>query len=350
MLSLNQQYNYRPFVVGLGICCFMVFVMIILGGITRLMGAGLSIVNWQPILGALPPLNEQAWFQVFMLYQKFPEYQKINFGLTLAEFKPLFWLEYGHRLWGRLIGIVLLLPTFLAIFKKPLRPFLIPLCWVWGLGGLQGFLGWYMVKSGLIDNPSVSPYRLTAHLFLALIILALLLWMLFPFMGVKKLPLNKSSHERNLTPWIVFVEGLLLITICMGGFTAGLKVGQLYNTFPTMNGQWIPDDGLFLKPLWRNFFENPSMVQFCHRTLAVSTWLATLLLIGKAFFLELQSITRKALSVVGGLMSLQVLLGITTLILQVPLVLGVLHQGTAVLLFIATWWLFLCTLQVAQRT
>jgi len=341
MLSTNFPHSNRFFVIGLIICSLMVFAMIILGGITRLMGAGLSIVNWQPIIGILPPFSEQAWQQKFMLYQQFPEYQKINSGMTLVEFKPLFWMEYGHRLWGRLMGLVLLVPTLIAIFKKPLRPFLKPLCWVWVLGGLQGFMGWYMVKSGLIDNPSVSPYRLTVHLFLALIILALFLWMLFPFMRPQKSRLIPSSQEKSLTPWISLVLGFIIITICMGGFTAGLKAGHLYNTFPTMNGEWIPDDVLFLKPLWRNFFENPSMVQFCHRVLALSTWVMTMGLIWRSLLLNLQSPTRKTLAAVGGFVTLQVLLGIVTLLLQVPLILGVLHQATAVILFSALWWLLL---------
>ncbi|MBL0941309.1 MAG: COX15/CtaA family protein [Alphaproteobacteria bacterium] len=317
--------------------------MILLGGITRLMGAGLSIVDWQPIIGILPPFSEQAWQQKFTLYQQFPEYQKINFGMTLAEFKPLFWMEYGHRLWGRLIGLVLIFPTLIAIFKKPLRPFLKPLGGVWILGGLQGVVGWYMVKSGLINNPSVSPYRLTVHLFLALIIVALFLWMLFPFMKPQKSLLLFSSQEKSLTSWISLILGLMLLTICMGSFTAGLKAGHLYNTFPTMNGQWVPDDILFLKPLWRNFFENSSMVQFCHRVLAISTWLMTMGLMWRAWLLNLQSSTRKCIVIIGGLVTLQLGLGIATVLLQVPLLLGLLHQATAVLLFSAAWWLLFLT-------
>jgi heme a synthase len=349
MMSATFSHSNRFFIIGLMICSLMVFVMIVLGGITRLMGAGLSIVDWQPIIGILPPFSEQAWQQKFMLYQQFPEYQKVNLGMTLAEFKPLFWMEYAHRLWGRLMGIMLLMPTLLAVFKKPLRPFLKPLCWVWVLGGLQGFMGWYMVKSGLIDNPSVSSYRLTVHLFLALTILALLLWMLFPFMKPQKSSISSSSQEKSLTLWISLILGFMLITICMGGFTAGLKAGHIYNTFPTMNEQWIPDDVWFLKPLWRNFFENPSMVQFCHRVLALSTWLMTMGLIRQAWLLNLQSSTRRTLAAIGGLVTLQVLLGIATLLLQVPLLLGVLHQATAVLLFSATLWLWFLTARCKKK-
>lgn len=343
MISTTLPHNNRFFALGLIISSLMVFVMIVLGGITRLMGAGLSIVDWQPIMGILPPFSEQAWQQKFLLYQRFPEYQKVNLGMTLAEFKPLFWMEYGHRLWGRLMGLILLVPTLMAILKKPLRSFLKPLCGVWILGGLQGFMGWYMVKSGLINDPSVSPYRLTTHLFLALIILALILWMLFPFMKPQGLPTSSASQEKSLTHWISLILGLMLTTICMGGFTAGLKAGHLYNTFPTMNGQWIPDDVWFLKPLWRNFFENPSMVQFCHRVLAISTWLMTIALIYRAWLLKLQSSTRKTIAAIGGLVTLQLLLGIATLLLQVPLLLGVLHQATAVILLMTTGWLWLLT-------
>lgn len=336
MPLLKSQQNHRFFVMGLMLCSIMVFGMILLGGVTRLMGAGLSIVNWHPITGIIPPVTEQGWQHEFNLYQQFPEYQKINFGMTLAEFKSIFWLEYLHRLWGRLMGAVLLAPTMIALFNKPLRPFLPPLFIVWALGGLQGIMGWYMVKSGLIDHPWVSPYRLTIHLCLALVILAVLLRMLFPFFK----PQASTKEEKKLTPWVSLLLGCLLAAICMGGFTAGLKAGHLYNTFPTMDGQWAPHDLLFLKPLWRNVFENPSTVQFCHRILAMSTWIAAMALITRSFSLTLQSSTRKALAVVGILVTLQIGLGIATLLLGAPLVLSALHQTTAVILFAAVTWVW----------
>ena len=254
------------------ICCGLVFAMVILGGVTRLTGSGLSIVDWRPIMGTLPPLGEDQWQATFDLYQQSPEFQKVNSHMNVQDFKGIFWLEYLHRLLGRTIGIVFLVPFLVFIWKGHIQKRELPkYSLMLVLGGLQGLLGWYMVKSGLVDNPHVSQYRLTAHLMAAFLIYAYMFWV--------ALGLLYERREDKAHPWYrktLALTALVTITVISGGFVAGLKAGLLYNTFPLMGGQWLPHGMFAIEPAWRNFFDNMVTVQFDHRVLAIGTLLLVL--------------------------------------------------------------------------
>lgn len=309
------------------LCCAMIFAMVILGGATRLTGSGLSMVEWDPIFGVVPPLNQEEWEAVFAKYRQSPEYQKINIGMDLEGFKSIYWFEYAHRLLGRSIGTVFLLPFLYFLARRMLTARLIPrLAFAFVLGGLQGLLGWYMVKSGLVDQPHVSQYRLTAHLGLALLIYCFLLWLLLDLL----LPQQKSdAGQKGLKGAAVLLFALVAITILSGGFVAGLKAGFAYNTFPKMGDHWLPPAGWMLQPGWRNLFENIATVQFDHRVLATLTLVSV---IGFWFYTvrkPLPASTRIGIHALLALATVQVALGISTLLLHVPVALGVIHQAGA---------------------
>jgi len=263
--TLEQTHN-RRIAAWLFVCCLMVYAMVILGGATRLTGSGLSMVEWDPIFGIIPPLDQETWNETFSLYQQSPEYQKINVGMDLAGFKRIYWYEYSHRVLGRTIGTVFLLPFLFFLsrgwIKRPLIPKLVTM---FVLGGLQGLLGWYMVKSGLVDNPHVSQYRLTAHLGLAILIYAYMLHVAFGLWYGNQRSAAVPTGLRHATG---LLGSIIFITILSGGFVAGLKAGFAYNTFPLMDGHWVPEVIFMQEPLWRNFFENIATVQFSHRVLA----------------------------------------------------------------------------------
>ena len=303
--------------------------MVVLGGFTRLTGSGLSMANWRPLMGWMPPFSDADWQRMFDLYKATPEFLKVNSHMDVDAFKSIFWLEYLHRLLGRTIGIVFLLP-FVFFFAKGyikanerLKYLLMFI-----LGGLQGVLGWYMVKSGLVDNPHVSQYRLTAHLFAAFLIYAYMFWvamsLLFPTTGTTRHPWYRKSLALTV---------LTSITIISGGFVAGLKAGKIYNTFPMMGDYWVPPGAMALEPFWRNFFDNMATVQFDHRILAITTLVTVIIFWTKTRQAVLPARTRPAVNALLHTVLLQVALGITTLLLSVPVLLGVLHQGVAMLLF-----------------
>lgn len=330
-LSLND----RAIVRWLGVCLLLIFGMILLGGVTRLTGSGLSMVTWHPA-GMLPPLNAEQWLEEFARYQQFPEFQKTNRDLGIDGFKTIFWFEYTHRMLGRLIGLVFLLPFAYFWLRRMIRPGLTPrLLIMFVLGGLQGLLGWYMVKSGLIDNPQVSQYRLTAHLLSAILIYGFILWTIFGLVSTqpyRQLAGSSASGWRRLA---LVLGALLLITIVSGGFVAGLKAGQIFNSFPLMGGALIPEGIGALTPWYLNPFENMVTVQFDHRWLAMLT--GTLLLVwylkGRAHFEEAN--IKRSFKLVGMMVILQIGLGIATLLSQVPVFLGALHQAGALLLLSA---------------
>jgi len=327
----------------LALSAAMVFVMIVIGGVTRLTESGLSIVEWQPLIGALPPLSEAHWQELFDKYRQFPEYQKVNAGMTLAEFKGIFWLEYIHRLWGRLIGLVFALPAVYFFLKGWLRGKLLgQVAVLFVLGGAQGALGWFMVKSGLVNDPRVSPYRLTAHLMLAIAVFGWLLWLalarLRPTDGWTAVEGGFSAEARRLRAFAHPLALLLVITIASGGFVAGLDAGLTYNTFPLMDGRFIPEGYAALSPFWHNLFENIPSVQFNHRWLAMTT--AALLI---AFALRAQSkglppAAKKATAALLAMALIQPTLGIATLLAAVPVSLGALHQAGAVILLGCLLW------------
>jgi heme a synthase len=312
------------------LCCAMIFAMVILGGVTRLTGSGLSMVEWDPIFGVVPPLDQQAWEEVFAKYQQSPEYRKINIGMDLGGFKSIYWFEFSHRILGRSIGAVFLIPFLYFMFRRKLAASLVPrLGFAFVLGGLQGLLGWYMVKSGLIDNPHVSQYRLTAHLSLALLIYAYLLWILYDLLFKQRQP---CVNPAGLKTAAKFLLGLVAVTIVSGGFVAGLKAGHAYNTFPKMGDQWLPPAGWMLQPGWRNLFENIATVQFDHRVLATLTFSSILLFWLTALRLRPTPSARVAIHLLMLMAAIQVTLGISTLLLHVPVALAATHQAGALVL------------------
>ena len=331
-----QQSNDQAIARWLIICAILIFAMVILGGVTRLTGSGLSMVKWHPINGAIPPLTDQTWDQEFKHYQQSPEFQKINRHFSIQEFKQIFYFEYSHRMLGRLIGLVFLIPFLYFYFTKKIKPGLTPkLIFMFILGGLQGLLGWYMVKSGLVDNPHVSQYRLTAHLIAAILIYGFIIWTALGLYNRESTVERRISNKPGFRKASYYLMLLLIVTILSGGFVAGLKAGLIFNTFPTMHGEWIPEGLFVLSPLYLNFFENMVLIQFDHRVLAIS--LASLLLVYVLVskFHHFDTTTASSFNLIGLLVIVQVMLGISTLLMHVPVCLASFHQAGALFLFTA---------------
>ena len=330
MINQSEVQNRRQLGIWLALCCVLIFAMVILGGVTRLTGSGLSMVDWRPIMGVLPPMSTSEWQSTFEMYQQSPEFQKKNMHLDLSGFKSIFWFEYGHRLLGRTIGIVFLLPFLFFLVRRQISRELIPrFVLMFVLGGLQGVLGWYMVKSGLVNDPHVSQYRLTAHLAAALLIYTYMLWQTFALLFPPQH--ENARHLPGLFNKGLAVLGLVIITILSGGFVAGLKAGFAYNTFPLMDGHLIPQAYLMLQPAWLNSFENIAAVQFNHRLLAILTLVIVLVYwfwIRKA---ELPARTRLLANLLPVFVLAQVGLGISTLLLHVPVALASMHQAGALI-------------------
>ena len=330
--------------VWLLVCCFLVFAMVVLGGVTRLTGSGLSMVRWAPLSGAIPPITAAAWEAEFSHYQQSPEFQKVNHQMTVNEFKTIFYVEYFHRLLGRAIGLVFLVPFLVFLWRGRIRGALIPkLSLMFVLGGLQGLLGWYMVKSGLVDVPRVSPYRLTAHLIVAVAIYAYLFWTALGLLS------ERSDHSTvsPLARGAIGITAMIVVTILSGGFVAGLKAGHAFNTFPLMGGQWIPPGYRVAEPFWLNFFETIPAVQFNHRWLAITTFVLVLLFAFRAWQDDALRMYRPAVGVLAMLALIQVSLGISTLVLHVPVVLAAAHQGAALALLTAALYLAFITRHLA---
>jgi|CXWL01.1.fsa_nt_gi cytochrome c oxidase assembly protein subunit 15 len=311
------------------VCCGLLLALVMVGGATRLTESGLSIVDWRPVTGALPPLSDAAWQAEFTRYQDSPQYLKVNAGMSLSEFKLIFGFEYVHRLLARLLGLVFALPLlwFWVRGRVPVR-MRWPLLGILLLGAAQGYMGWFMVKSGLVDIPRVSHYRLAAHLALALLIYASMLWLALRALWPRRVPTPVSAAFRTLL-------ALVGVTIVFGAFVAGLRAGSMYNTFPLMGGRWVPDGLLALDPWWINPLENPVTVQFLHRCLALLTFALCMSLWWQVRAPKCDRDQRTALHGLGAMALVQVGLGIATLLWQVPVTLGTLHQGGAVLLLSA---------------
>lgn len=318
----------------------MIFAMALIGAITRLTESGLSITEWKPVTGAIPPLSPQAWEDAFALYRETPEYVKRNAGMSLEEFKGIYFWEWLHRLWGRLIGLAYALPFALFWLTGRLPRAHVPaLLGLLLLGGLQGFIGWFMVQSGLIDRPSVSHYRLAMHLGLALLLYALCL-----VQGLRILkPDWRRAMPASLRGHLHAVLTLLCLTILWGAFTAGLDGGLVYNSFPKMNETWVPPEVLGALG-WLSLVEDPAAVQFVHRWLALATAALALWLAARLWRAEERVLA-------GGLAAavvLQVALGIVTILSQVQIHAAVTHQAGAMLLLgIATAATVRCTRRVA---
>jgi cytochrome c oxidase assembly protein subunit 15 len=291
----------------------MVFAMAVIGAITRLTESGLSMVEWRPLIGALPPLSGAEWQRVFALYQETPEYKTKNFGMEIAEFKNIFFWEWFHRFWGRLIGLVYALPFAYFLIKKQIPDgYKLKLFIGLLLGGAQAVMGWYMVESGLVERPSVSHFRLAAHLSLAFIIFAYLLWLAFDLRDLKA---KEATFCQKRHGWVTF--GLVFITLIWGAFVAGLDAGLVYNSWPKMGAHWIPPE---LDGFTAIFFD-PVAVQFTHRWIAMIT----------AFFVFTFAYRVKSFAL-AGMMFLQIGLGIATLLSMVAIPLAAMHQAGAFIL------------------
>ncbi len=328
----------------------LIYAMAVIGAITRLTESGLSIVYWRPITGWLPPLSVAEWEAVFAQYQSSPEYMKVNAGMTLAEFKTIFWWEYVHRLWGRLIGVAFALPMLWFLVRRQVPPRLRGhLVAAFALGGLQGVVGWWMVQSGLIDRPDVSHLRLAAHLGLAVAIYGYVLWLAIAVLnhgfadqapGTAHLAADPTSiASRRLAPGSVAVGGLVYLTILSGALVAGLDAGLIYNTFPLMDGALIPSAAFSLSPWWLNLIDDIATVQFDHRWLAITTGVACLWLWWSCCRAAITARARIAAHCLALMVCAQLGLGISTLILVVPVPLAAAHQGGALLLFGIIMWL-----------
>jgi heme a synthase len=326
----------RAVSVWLFIICFMLLGMIALGGATRLTGSGLSIMEWAPISGILPPLTHQAWEHLFALYKQIPQYKLEHDGFGLAGFQHIFWLEWIHRFWGRLTGIAFLVPLIYFAVTGQIRRSLLPgLILIFFLGAMQGFVGWFMVASGFLpDTIHVAASRLVVHLVVALVLYVAIFWVALTEWTPIPVAAPGAVGLRRLV-WAVVI--LISLTIVAGGFTAGTRAGYIFNTFPLMDGRLVPRDYATLTPFWLNWFQNLAAVQFDHRLLATLTGIAALAatLWGTSRALVLPQGARDALSALGMTLVVQYALGIATLLLVVPVDLATLHQVVAVLLLSA---------------
>jgi cytochrome c oxidase assembly protein subunit 15 len=304
---------------------FLVFCMVLVGGATRLTDSGLSITEWQPLLGAIPPVSEADWLIAFDKYKQIPEYAVVNRGMSLDEFKFIYWWEWSHRFLGRFIGVAFLLPFLFFWFSGRLAK---PLTWrlaaIFILGGLQGALGWYMVASGLSERVDVSQYRLAAHLLLAAIIFAAILWTAMSLDTPYRSPRGGAAWAAAI------IVVLVLLQIGTGGFVAGIDAGMGYNTWPLMDGKLIPDGLWVMTPAWRNLFENAQTVQFMHRMIAYA------IAIYIAIYAWRNRSAESALLLL--LVLMQIGIGIATLLYQVPVSLALCHQGGALLLLAVALW------------
>ena len=327
MYSENNNLNYQ-LKIWLFILLSLIILIILIGGLTRLTDSGLSITTWELFVGFLPPLTNDKWIDYFDLYKTIPEYSAQNSNMTLSEFKVIFWWEWAHRLLGRLIGLTVLLPLIYFTFKNGL--------WVLKRYGiifllicLQGFFGWYMVSSGLIDRVDVSHYRLSIHLVTAFIILSIIFW---KFLKLTKIKINQISFSLSLIKFFIF---LLFIQLIIGAFVSGMDAGTIYNTWPLMGSSYFPDDSNFIEFLNINFFDNPSIVQFVHRNLAyliVIIYIYLLILV----FRDANKIFRQPMLIIGTSLFLQVILGILTLLSGVKIIHASLHQINSIFIILSS--------------
>ena len=327
--ALNQNYK-NSIMLWLITLTIMVFLIIIIGGLTRLTDSGLSMVDWQPILGTIPPLNNNQWMDVFNDYKLTPEFLYVNKNMTLDEFKYIFWWEWFHRFFARLIGIVFIIPFIYFLIKKNLNSFFYKrFSIIFSLGLFQAVVGWWMVKSGLSDDPFVSPYRLTFHLTNAVIIYALLLWTSVEYFHLKSTNFI-SIRSKNILILISII--LVFVTILSGGFMAGSHAGQSFNTYPLMNGKIIPDD-IYLEELgFLNMFENTVTINFNHRWIATITFIYTFSFFSYLIFKKVINLSNQIIISVLLILTLQFLLGIMALLSNVSIYYGSLHQTNSIAL------------------
>jgi len=348
-----QTKSLRPVIIWLYVMCLLVALMVIVGGATRLTDSGLSITEWKPVVGAIPPLSEEKWLEEFEKYKQIPEYQEVNFGMSMGEFKEIYWWEWGHRFLGRLIGIVFLIPMIIFIGTKRVTGDLRwKLLGLFVLGGAQGALGWYMVKSGLTERVDVSQYRLAAHLGLAIFLFALIAWLAMSLSHNEKMRFFLDSKKENQgrkvatgsIPKNIQFGSLLLLggvygQIILGAFVAGLRAGKTYTDWPLMDGRFFPAGYFSENPDFFDLFETIAAVQFNHRLGAYILVVAAAL-----FFVQLGNTHLKRPA--GWLlmaMGFQILLGIAALMNAVPLWLGLFHQAGALIVLLAAIHLAMCS-------
>ena len=320
-----------PIFYWLAVCSFLVFSTVILGGAVRLTGSGLSMVDWNLIMGVLPPIGKDGWNQAFVQYQAFPEYQFVNSEMTLSEFKFIYLMEYAHRVLGRVIGLVYFVPFLFFLFTRRLSSTLFArLGLLLLLGALQGGIGWYMVKSGLVDDPHVSQYRLTLHFMTAVVIYALMVRVMVGLLPKKSLADSNGFVLLGTSTLIV-----LLLMMSSGAMVAGIRAGFIFNTYPLIAGDWIPSQLFAMTPLWKNLFENPVTIQFFHRWFALIVMMfvvltsVKLIRAGRNAGLKMKVYLGVTLIAV---VVFQFFLGVSTLIMRVPVELGVAHQAGAMVL------------------
>ena len=340
MYSANSHINYQ-LKIWLLILLSLIILIILVGGLTRLTDSGLSITTWELFAGFLPPLTNDKWVDYFNLYKTIPEYQEQNFNMTLDEFKLIFWWEWAHRQLGRLIGLITLLPLLYFAIKNGL--------WVVKRYGiifilvcLQGFLGWYMVSSGLVNRIDVSHYRLSIHLFTAFIILSMVFWNI---LKLTKLQNNQISIKLF---FIKFFLVLLFIQLIIGAFVSGMDAGTIYNTWPLMGASYFPDDSKMIEFLNISVFDNPSIVQFLHRNLAYLIMIVYIFLL-ISIFKETNKIFRKPILIIGISLFLQVVLGVLTILSGVKIIYASLHQINSILIILSTLY-FLYISKYEEKT
>jgi cytochrome c oxidase assembly protein subunit 15 len=318
--------------------CILIFIMVVVGGITRLTHSGLSISNYKLISGTIPPMNDTEWTEAFELYKQYPEYQKLNNHFSLEDFKDIYFWEWLHRVIGRFIGMVFLLPfLYFLITKQLTKPTIKKAVILLFMGGFQGFLGWYMVKSGLVDNPDVSHYRLAAHLTTAFLTFAYTFWVALDLMFPVKKEVNKTF--RN---FVRVALAILILQIIYGAFVAGLDAGFIHNHWPLMSEDKFMHKTVYIEqtPLYKNFIEGKSGVQFVHRTLAYIVAIFIILVWYKSRKLETTVLQKNGVQALLAMLGVQFLLGVLTIVYQVPVWLGVSHQiGAFVLLSIMAFTL-----------
>lgn len=324
----QQAASNRAIRVWLFSVTALIALMVLVGGATRLTESGLSITEWNPVTGALPPLSQAEWEQAFAAYKQIPQYHALNAGMTLAQFKSIFWWEWSHRLLGRVIGMVYLLPFLWFIWRGFLPGDLKRRLWIiFGLGALQGAVGWWMVASGLTKRIEVSQYRLATHLVLALLIFAAIVW------TVRRL----SPRSRDTAPLRLRITGAILVPLVfvqlyLGALTAGLRAGRVYNTWPDIDGSFIPSAArlFFEQPWWRNLFDNMLTVQFEHRMVAYTLWIVVVLHAIDAIVSKAGRATVNGALWLAAAVTFQAALGILTLLHQAPISLALPHQGVAI--------------------
>lgn len=333
-MNTIPEKGRKPIIYWLNTGIIMIIIMIAIGGITRLTHSGLSMVDWKPLMGSIPPLSESEWNESFDKYKAFPEYQIVNYDMTLSEYKSIFFWEYFHRLWGRIMGIVFIIP-FLIFWRKSYlpSPWFKRFVWIVIGGGLVGALGWFMVVSGLKDKPSVSHYRLAIHLIAAFSLLIYIYWQLL------KVKYGEQKARSKNTKTIKWIISLAYVQIIYGAFVAGLKAGLIHNTWPLMGGALIHENTFALSPFWENIVNHKDGVQFIHRSIAIVLLIVILIYINK-IKKEASLQLAKSLKLAGIIIIAQFILGVLTLVLRVPVSLGVIHQVGAIILLMSLFRIY----------